>query len=232
MGCCGGNKKYDNSNPSELYITDIISKLRIRKIKAKDLLTILDNSIGIKYEKYHLVEIFKDYLCDMNEKENPYFNVHSQLIDIIIDNISDYSDKNEICLKFFPLFKTNNESQKIRVFQRLLTNSYGKQISLNILFGIIQKYFEFYSFKTNNIVIYSTTNEDLIYHSTLMINTFYDHACIDKAVEKLIEDFKKLKLHKDNFVQISEIKPFFDENKVLCFESLRDYLINVKVSEN
>jgi hypothetical protein len=236
MGCCqseilipGNNNSkivaYDYSNPSEEKNIEILSKLKIRQLQKTDLEKLFDKIMKWKFEKIHFEEIFTEYFVDENEKENPYSKIHSKIIYYLIGEIQDYSNKNYIILKIFPFLKKKDD-EKYRDFMDLLRNQYGETISWKNLFTIYRAYFEFCTFKVNNIIIEATTNEDLIFHSYDMINECFNHNNISIALDYLHQEFSKyeIKDEKDT-ADINNLRCFLKNNDILCFDKIRNFLI-------
>jgi hypothetical protein len=232
MGCCqslteNNNiqiKAYDYSNPSEEKNLEILSELKIRQLQKKDLLKLFDKFMKWKFEKYHFEEVFTEYFVNENEIENPYSKIHSKIIYCLIGEIQDFSNKNLIILKFYPLLRKKKD--KVKDFSELLRSQFGQKISWKNLYSILRNYFEFFTYKVNKIIIQTTTNEDLIFHSYSMVQEFFNRNNISSALKYLHLEFSKYENKEEKDVaKIHELRSFFIDNDILCIDKIRLYLI-------
>jgi len=235
MGCCYDNKQilyFDYSNPSELYIRDILSKLKMRNINKYNFQILIENPTfkNVNFNKKNFDEIYRENIIDENERENPYLKIHSKIFFYLIDDISDFSDKNQILLQFYPLLKKKHDRERTRDYSNLLEKKFGKQVRWDDLSRILGYYFKMYCYKMNNIIIHNTINEDLINHTIEMTHQFFNYDVIVLALENLHEDFDYYLTYDDgDTAEISNLNAFFLENGLLDFETIRDYLINTEI---
>ena len=230
MGCCYNKKIYEFSNPSEKYIRDIVSKIRVTKLKKEDLSNILDKQYrrNFKMERKFFLPLLDDCFID-DSKDNPYEKIHSAIFEMYLDSIINFACKAEILLNIFPLLNKPFTSEETD-FSLLLIRYFGKEIPYKQLKFYIFRLFEFYSHRLNKAVIFTTENSQLSFSAYEMNQEFFFYDCIMKSVDYLLRGLRKNKEGENFIVKRENLHVIFIEIDTISYESIRDYIINFKLN--
>lgn len=223
MGCCE-NKMINNfDNPSEEFICDLISKMKIHGLTFQNFVDLLEISkdLEFNFNEFYFKKVLTDEIVELDFKKNPLVKVHLKIFDLLSDEIQQNFCKDEIILTLFPLLKLR--SGNVEDFIKYLKNISKNQLSKEKLKLIFKRIFEIYSFKINNIIYCHLENEDMQLHTFKMNKEFYNESNIQNAVDvlfSLIDDDEK-----NLFLDLESV---LKEKEILKFEKMREWIITIK----
>ena len=211
------NKNNDLSNNNLAYEmkNDNIklgSALTLEKSKVVQLLYLLkmkDNEI------YNLKLKIENFEEKVNELENKYQNIinsieqeQSNKLNDIYNNISDENNKLKVD---YNEIKRNSEIQIEEINNELNNN---KKI-IKIFFDLFNKNLELFK---NTDIIQSSQNLYITENNFTEENAFFAVGCIDKLINKLVQD------NKDLFNELLRLKGQIDNNNNLISEPINNYI--------
>lgn len=231
--CCDNKIIYDyKTNPSEIQVRDIISKIKLSKYNAKELEEILNKTYKQKFkmQKKFFIPLMESHFYEIDRK-NTLNEIHEKIFMLLVQEIRDIKSKEEILIKAFPLLRKTFTSEEMD-FSQLIFKHLGKEIAYRDLKALLFEIFEFYSFKINKLTIFSSGENIQLCREIYKLNEeFFSYDSILKSVEHLLRPLKKEGLKEKNiYIKRHEIHLIFTDIDTLSFESIRDYIISCKLN--
>ena len=105
QSCCYKEQTYDFRNPSEKYIRDIVSKMRITNVEIGRFKKILNKEYhrNFRMKRIFFNTLMEEYYYDTDEKNNVYKEIHERIFSLYCDSILNFASKQEIIMKIYPL---------------------------------------------------------------------------------------------------------------------------------